>query len=163
MDTLAKVLELDDGSWLTPDLATALSQALLEVWSKNSKGLSQRFLDRRSRGCLIYIFCLDPVMISVLDDIFGKMAKSRSPGVYEAVVKESLPRLCHAIANASPDEWHVAGSALDLVSSLLEGAEDGSIGDGFFGLLAPGLFACMRTTEDRDVLQVRSSYFASLK
>ena len=44
-DTLALVLEainvvvqIDDGKWLEPELARLLSQAVLEVWTKNFKG-----------------------------------------------------------------------------------------------------------------------------
>lgn len=38
MDTFMKVLGLNNGSWLASDLATLLTQVLLEVWSKNAKG-----------------------------------------------------------------------------------------------------------------------------
>lgn len=53
-DTLALVLEavgvviqIDNGKWLDPGLAQLLSQAILEVWTKNVKGTRPNFLDRR--------------------------------------------------------------------------------------------------------------------
>jgi len=73
------------------------------------------------------------------------------------VVKQSLPTLCAAIANAKSDESWVAGSAIDLVSSLIRGCPGTGLGEGFFTLLAPCLFNCLEHADDRDVLQVRPS------
>ena len=38
LETLAVILEVDDGKWLAPDLAASLAKASLDVWSKNNKG-----------------------------------------------------------------------------------------------------------------------------
>lgn len=38
LETLSVVLEVDQGQWLTPELARSLVSASLEVWSKNNKG-----------------------------------------------------------------------------------------------------------------------------
>lgn len=38
LETLSVLLEIDDGKWLTPDLASALVIASLEVWHKNNRG-----------------------------------------------------------------------------------------------------------------------------
>lgn len=72
------------------------------------------------------------------------------------MVKQSLPTLCTAIANAKPDESWIAGSAIDLVSSLIRGCPETGLGEDFFTLLAPSLFNCLEHADDRDVLQVRS-------
>jgi hypothetical protein len=40
LETLASVVEVQDGGWLTVDLARDLVLALLEVWTKNIKGTS---------------------------------------------------------------------------------------------------------------------------
>lgn len=75
------------------------------------------------------------------------------------MVKQSLPILSNAIISAKKDESWVAGSAIDLVSSLVQGAAEDRLGEGFFGLLGPNLFLCLATAEDRDVLQVNLKYF----
>ena len=74
--------------------------------------------------------------------------------MYETVVKQALPTLCTSIATAKPEETWIAASAIDLVSSLIRGAPESGLGDGFFALLAPSLFSCLGNAEDRDVLQV---------
>ncbi len=38
LETLSVVLEVDQGKWLTGELAQSLISAVLEVWSKNNKG-----------------------------------------------------------------------------------------------------------------------------
>ena len=96
----------------------------------------------------------DPIFLSIFTDILASLAKSSAPGVYETVVKQSLPTLCTSITTAKPEESWIAGSAIDLVSSLIRGAPESGLGDGFFALLAPNLFECLKNAEDRDVLQV---------
>lgn len=100
-------------------------------------------------------FMSDPIFLSIFTDIFTALASSSAPNVYETVVKQALPILCAPIGSAKPDESWIAGSAIDLVSSLIKGAPESGLGDGFFALLAPNLFECLRHAEDRDVLQVR--------
>ncbi|KAH6916745.1 armadillo-type protein [Coprinopsis sp. MPI-PUGE-AT-0042] len=135
LETLSVVLEVDSGKWLTSELASALVVASLEVWHKNNR---------------------DPIFISILTDIVKALAQ----GVYETVVQQALPRLVETIrtststgsSDASSEAW-IAGSAIELVSSLVEACPPTGLGDGFFGLLAPALFECLDKAEDRDVLQ----------
>ncbi|KAL0575020.1 hypothetical protein V5O48_006949 [Marasmius crinis-equi] len=132
LETLAVVLDVDEGKWMTADLATSLVVATLEVWSKNNK---------------------DPIFLSIFPDIINSLAGAKSQGIYEAVVKQSLPPLCMAISNATQDQSYIASSGIELVGSLVRAAPEGNLGDGFFALLAPSLFKCLSETEDRDVLQ----------
>jgi importin-9 len=74
--------------------------------------------------------------------------------VYETVVKQALPTLCYSIESAPLAESWISASAVELVSSLVSGSPESGLGDGFFGLLAPSLFKCLCTAEDRDLLQV---------
>jgi importin-9 len=96
----------------------------------------------------------DPIYLSILTDILASLASSSSPNVYETVVKQALPTLCNTMSSAKPTESWVVSSAIELVSSLVKGAPERGLGEGFFSLLAPSLFGCLRDTEDRDVLQV---------
>ncbi|KAI0045675.1 ARM repeat-containing protein [Auriscalpium vulgare] len=132
LETLAVVVEVDDSSWLTADLARDLVLALLEVWTKNIK---------------------DPIFLSILTDLFSAIASSSTPGVYQTAVEQSLSKLAPAIGNTNAAESWIASSALDLVSSLARGAPDSGLGEGFFAAIAPQLFACLKVAEDRDVLQ----------
>ncbi|KAH0837873.1 armadillo-type protein [Lanmaoa asiatica] len=132
LSTMSVVLDVDKASWVTTDLANSLVLATLEVWTKNNK---------------------DPIFLSIFTDILASLAKSPGPGVYETVVKQALPTLCTSITTAEPEESWIAGSAIDLVSSLIRGAPESGLGDGFFALLAPNLFNCLENAEDRDVLQ----------
>ncbi|KAI6154075.1 ARM repeat-containing protein [Pisolithus tinctorius] len=132
LEAMSVVLDVDKGSWLSQDLANSLVIAVLEVWAKNNK---------------------DPIFLSIFTEILESLAASRANGMYETVVKQALPTLCTAIANAKPDEPWIAGSAIDLVSSLVRGGPEGGLGEGFFAHLAPSLFNCLEHAEDRDVLQ----------
>ncbi|KAF5384768.1 hypothetical protein D9615_001050 [Tricholomella constricta] len=132
LETLAVVLEVEKGKWITTELAESLIQALLEVWSKNNK---------------------DPIFISLLTDILATLAGSATNTIYETVVKQALPPLSNAIAAAKPEDSWIAGSAIELVASLAQGSPESGLGEGFFALLAPNLFKCLGETEDRDVLQ----------
>ena len=38
LETMSVVVQVDDGKWLTTDLAQSLVVALLDVWKKNNKG-----------------------------------------------------------------------------------------------------------------------------
>lgn len=100
------------------------------------------------------ISLLDPIFLSIFTDILASLAKSSAPCVYETVVKQALPTLCTSITTAKHEETWIAGSAIDLISSLIRGAPESGLGDGFFALLAPNLFNCLNNAEDRDVLQV---------
>ncbi|KAG8968425.1 hypothetical protein FRC03_007367 [Tulasnella sp. 419] len=132
MEALLAVIETDDCKWLTPEIAAQLVTELMQVWVKNLK---------------------DPLLLSVLTDCFVALAKCPTPGVYQAVVTQSLPALSNAIAQAKPDEGWVASSAFDLATSLMRGAQKGNLGDGFFSVLGPALFDCLLTTEDRETIQ----------
>jgi hypothetical protein len=98
---------------------------------------------------------LDPIFMSTLGDILESLAKSRTPGVYETVVKQALPILCDSIESASLANSWISASGIDLVSNLVGGAPESGLGEGFFARLAPSLFKCLSAAEDRDVLQVR--------
>ena len=96
----------------------------------------------------------DPVIISILSDILGALAESRAPGVYETVVRQALPPLCHALESTTSEQSWIYSSAIDLLCSLVNGGPDEGLGEGFVAVLAPRLFGCLQTSEDRDVLQV---------
>jgi hypothetical protein len=38
LETMSVCIEIDGGSWLTSDLAKAVTTAALQVWSKTNKG-----------------------------------------------------------------------------------------------------------------------------
>ncbi|KXN85718.1 Importin-9 [Leucoagaricus sp. SymC.cos] len=132
LETLSVVVEVDKGSWVTPDIASSLIQAILDVWHKNNR---------------------DPIFISILTDILATLAGATASGVYEAVVKSALPPLNNAIAQAKKEESWIASTAIDLVTSLARGAPESGLGEGFFSLIAPALFASLGEAEDRDMIQ----------
>ncbi|KAG6857312.1 hypothetical protein H0H87_006505 [Tephrocybe sp. NHM501043] len=132
LETLAVVLEVEKAKWLTTEMAESLVLALLEVWNKNNK---------------------DPIFLSILTDIFATLSGSSAPGIYEAVVKQALPPLSVAVASASAEESWIAGTAIELITSLVQGSPERGLGDGFFALVAPNLFKCLGEAGDRDVLQ----------
>lgn len=96
---------------------------------------------------------IDPLLVSVIGDILSNVSGAPSPGVYQTVVANSLPRLCEAIATAN-DKWHICEHAIDLVGGLVQGAPESGLGDGFIAQFAPSLFGSLTTAEDRDVIQV---------
>ena len=96
----------------------------------------------------------DPIFISILTDVLESLASSPAPGVYQAVVQQALPPLCNAIASSATDNSWISSAGIELVTSLVEGAPESGLGEGFFAMLAPSLFACLRTAEDRDAIQV---------
>ncbi|KAF8899297.1 armadillo-type protein [Infundibulicybe gibba] len=132
LETLSVVLEVEQGKWLTVELADTLVLAVLDIWHKNNK---------------------DPIFLSILTDILESLASSSVPGLYETVVKQALPALNNALGSATTQESWIASSAIELVSSLVKGSPDGGLGDGFFALIAPNLFKCLGEAEDRDILQ----------
>ncbi|KAJ7459076.1 armadillo-type protein [Mycena galericulata] len=132
LETLSVVVQVDKGSWLTTESADSMVAAILEVWAKNNK---------------------DPIFLSIVDNILTSLASSSADGIYQTVVKQALPHLCQAMASAPLSESWITASAIDLVSSLVTGASEGALGEGFFSVLAPSLFKCLGEAEDRDVLQ----------
>ncbi len=38
LETLSVIVGVDEGKWMTPELADSLVLAILEVWAKNNKG-----------------------------------------------------------------------------------------------------------------------------
>ncbi|KAF7307222.1 ARM repeat-containing protein [Mycena indigotica] len=132
LETLSVIITVDKGRWLTEDLASSLVSAILEVWTSNNK---------------------DPIFLSNVDNILTSLASSEADGIYQIVVKQALPNLCQAMTAASLNESYITASAIDLVSSLVSGASEGALGDGFFAVLAPSLFKCLGEAEDRDVIQ----------
>jgi hypothetical protein len=50
LETLSVVIEVEQGKWLSADLASSLVHAVLEVWTKNNKGnLTQHFRPNKPR------------------------------------------------------------------------------------------------------------------
>ncbi|PIL31196.1 hypothetical protein GSI_05894 [Ganoderma sinense ZZ0214-1] len=129
LETLAAVVEIDDGKWITEDLARAIVVACLDVWMKNNR---------------------DPIFISILANVFESLA--RSPA-YQAVVQQALPALTNALTAATDVDSYVASAAFELVAALIQGAPQTGLGDGVFAMLAPALYASLRSTEDRDTIQ----------
>jgi importin-9 len=103
----------------------------------------------------LLLYFLDPIFQSLFPDILQSLAASTNPGVYETVVKHALPFLCSAIANTPKEQSWTTASAIDLVTSLVKGAGERPIGDGFFAMLAPNLFKCLNETEDKELVQVQ--------
>ncbi|KAI0673956.1 ARM repeat-containing protein [Trametes maxima] len=130
LETLAAVVQIDDGKWITEVLARDIVVAVLDVWMKNNK---------------------DPIFISILTDVLESL--SSAPNVYQTVVRQALPTLCNAIMSSTAVDSWIASAAIDLVSSLVSGAPESGLGEGFFAMLAPSLFSTLRATEDRDVIQ----------
>ncbi|KAG9100077.1 hypothetical protein FS749_016346 [Ceratobasidium sp. UAMH 11750] len=128
LETLTVLLKVEKGRWLTPELAASLTSALLDVWQKNVK---------------------DPVLLSVVTDVFECLAVAS----YQATVSQALPPLTNALASISSDETWATSSALEIITSLMRGAQEGQLGQGFFATLAPALFKAIGETEDRDVVQ----------
>ena len=89
-----------------------------------------------------------------MTEILIHLAGSQTSGVYQTVVQNALPPLTNAIASTKKNESWIAAGAIELVTSLVRGAPGSGLGEGFIGLLAPTLFACLDVAEDRDVLQV---------
>ncbi|OSX67203.1 hypothetical protein POSPLADRAFT_1063974 [Postia placenta MAD-698-R-SB12] len=133
LESLSVIVEIDGGKWMTPDLANSLVVACLDVWMKNNK---------------------DPLIISVLTEILASVTASPAQGVYETAIKQALPPLCNAIMASTEAEHWITGAAIDLACSLVRGAPDTGLGEGFLGMLAPSLFFAMKTVEDREVIQV---------
>lgn len=102
---------------------------------------------------------VDPIFLSLLNDVLLSIASSNVSGVYEATVKEASPRLTTSIGHYNANESWVASSALELLGSLARGAPETGLGEGFFAAIAPTVFDCMRVAEDRDVLHVRICFF----
>jgi hypothetical protein len=94
----------------------------------------------------------------VLIDILTNLASSKNDGIYKIVVEQALPPLCLRIGSAKKEEPWIPASGIDLVGSLVSGAPESGLGEGFFETLAPNLFSCLSVAEDRDALQVRFSY-----
>ncbi|CAK5264338.1 unnamed protein product, partial [Mycena citricolor] len=132
LETLSVVVSIDKGSWITTDVASALVAVILEVWTKNNE---------------------DPIFLSNVDNILTSLAASSAEGIYPTVVKQALPILCSAISSTPLEQSWITASAIELVSSLITGAQQGKLGDGFFAVLAPALFKSIAEAEDRDVLQ----------
>ncbi|EPS97853.1 hypothetical protein FOMPIDRAFT_1037743 [Fomitopsis schrenkii] len=132
LEALLTILEIRECAWMTQDLATSLVSAVLDIWMKNNK---------------------DPIFISLLTDILASLAGSKAQDIYETVVKQALPALTNAIMASTETEPWITGAAIDLATSLAQGAPESGLGDGFVSMLGPSLFMALRTVEDRDVIQ----------
>ena len=83
------------------------------------------------------------------------LAQAKAQNIYETTIKIALPILAEAAGNSNSNESWMASSAIELLTSLIEGAPTTGLGDGFFAVFAPHLFSTMSVAEDRDLLQVR--------
>ncbi|KAG9127318.1 hypothetical protein FRC07_014851 [Ceratobasidium sp. 392] len=128
LETLTVLLKVEKGRWLTPELAASLTSALLDVWQKNVKDL---------------------VLLSVITDVFECLAVAS----YQTTVTQALPLLSTALASVSSDETWITSSALEIITSLMRGAQEGQLGQGFFATLGPALFKAIGEAEDREVIQ----------
>ncbi|KAG8847467.1 hypothetical protein FRB96_001608 [Tulasnella sp. 330] len=131
-DALFVAVEINESKWLTTEITEPLVAALMQVWVQNVK---------------------DPILLSTLSDSFVTLAKCPIPEVYQAVVKHTLPTLASAMSHPGVGESWINSSAIDLATSLMRGATKGNLGEGFFAVLGPALFACILATEDREVIQ----------
>lgn len=93
--------------------------------------------------------------MAIMSAILQRLASAPVPGIYETVIRQSLPTLCEAIAKGEGDDKWIAAAALEQVSGLLQGAPEDNLGSGFVDALAPALFSCLRTNKDRDAIQVK--------
>jgi importin-9 len=103
----------------------------------------------------------DPIFLSILSDVLYAIVSAKATGVYEAAVKYALPRLTASIGHANADETWVPSSALELIGTVVRGAPETGLGEGFFSAIAPSVFDCLKVAEDRDILQVRISTYSS--
>lgn len=149
MEALSVLLKIQGGKWLTGDHASSLTAALLGVWQKNVKGIFFALVCIR----LLTLLSLDQVLLSVITEVFEGL----STASYQATISQALPPLASALASVSKDETWVTSSALEIIASLMRGAHEGQLGQGFFASLGPALFKSVGETEDRDVIQVRES------
>ncbi|QRV94844.1 importin-9 [Ceratobasidium sp. AG-Ba] len=128
LETLNAIIRVEKGKWLSPELAASLTAALLDVWQKNVK---------------------DPVLLSAITDVFECLAVA----CYQATVSQALPPLTSALASVSSEETWVTSSALEIITSLMQGTQEGQLGQGFFATLGPALFKAIGEAEDRDIIQ----------
>lgn len=97
----------------------------------------------------------DVHLLGLTSSLLSHLAGVPNPAVYATVVRQALPALCGAIG--SPEDA-VAAAALEQLGGLLEGAPaEGGVGEGFVAQLGPVLFEKLRTTQDRNAIQVRRS------
>ena len=151
LETLSVVVKIDTGLWLTPTLIQSLSTAILGAWRENSRS---KCATTRSRCLLIDIRFEGPIILSVLTDVISGLASSKAPGAYSTLAHNMLPALVSAL-KPSKESW-LPSSALELIVSVLEGGQKGQLGEGFVAGLAPALFICLDTAEDREVIVVRT-------
>lgn len=69
-------------------------------------------------------------------------------------MSHALPLLTNALASVSSEETWITSSALEVTTSIMKGAQEGQLGQGFFAGLGPALFKSINETEDRDIIQV---------
>lgn len=152
LEALSVVVEIE-GDWMTTQLAGDIVTAVLDVWTKNVKGIRSH-----PPGFTTHLrWSSDPIFISLISGILETIARFPSPGVYEALIKAALPALCQALGSSGPDASWITSSALDLLTGMIRGVDnEKGLGKGFFAAIASPLFKCLREAEDRDVLQVRT-------
>ncbi|PVG01815.1 ARM repeat-containing protein [Serendipita vermifera] len=128
LEALSTVTQVDDGKWLTPDLATTIVNMLLTTYQRNVN---------------------DPISLSITTDVFTFLAAAEAPSVYQATVMATVPVLAPTIANN--DGW-VCCSAMQILTAVFEGASSGQLGDGVVGALAPSLFTALGKVADPEAI-----------
>ncbi|KAL9938131.1 hypothetical protein V8E36_002754 [Tilletia maclaganii] len=115
---------------------SAIVQVALNVWAGNAR---------------------DPVLTSVISDLFETLASSKAPGVAHAVISHTLPHLASSMTSTPESDEESAPirqSAVELTGSVLEGAEAGVLAPiGAAEIVLPHLLAVLGRTGDRDILQ----------
>ncbi|KAG8810837.1 hypothetical protein FRC17_002742, partial [Serendipita sp. 399] len=127
LEALSTVTQVDNGKWLTPELATSIVGVLLKTYARNVN---------------------DPISLSITTDIFTFLASAEAPGVYQATVMATVPSLAPTIANN--DGW-ICCSALQILTAVFDGAKNG-LGEGVVGALAPSLFAALGKVSDPEAI-----------
>ncbi|KAK0530068.1 hypothetical protein OC835_004125 [Tilletia horrida] len=114
----------------------AIVEVALNVWAGNAR---------------------DPVLTSVVSDLFETLSSSRAPGVAHAVISHTLPQLARSMTEtpeADEENAPLRQSAVELAGSVLEGAEAEVLhAVGAVGIVLPHLLEILGRTEDRDILQ----------
>ncbi|GJE89716.1 ARM repeat-containing protein [Phanerochaete sordida] len=135
LDALSALLLVHRGTWLTVELADTTVSAVLNVWVKGVQ---------------------DPHLMAITSALLSRLSSVPTPGVYAAVMRQTLPPLCSALARATTEgqERFYAAAALEQLCGLLQGApSEGGVGEGFVAQLGPVLFTKIRQVQDRDAIQ----------
>jgi len=148
LEGLSAVIEVEDGSWLTPDQVATIVQMLLVTFEKNVNGTSSKIFS----VVAMPKFCnIDPIAMDILTESFTSLASSGNPAIYQAAIISAVPALVPMLSKDDP--WIVT-STLRILRALFNEAKPGALGDGVVALVGHSLFAVMEAAKDRDLLSV---------